>query len=573
MPAPSTPSASKFQQYSFSISNSPFGASAGSPNTTIESPISSLLYINSQLIAHGYTRKGINLSELRPKDQDNVLRCLFAMLQQRVDDLTRLETLSTTHRTLSYDYELLIKKHKAVAEEAAGAERKEQAAKSQLKDAQAALKLEQEAHKRSRDEASKARTALAFVRNQAQVDTKRREAETARTLERWQKLVNDQSKLITSRSGLTCVNSGTGSGSGFRAVESPGIANLALSDLEESRSRLIEENDAFRRILLRITNGLQSAIVSISKAKDDHPERITSASLFEPSITSPSSSSSATITSHATEAQKKIMALLERLARETWEVERKLKVGERDREEEMEDERIQLTEAKKQVDQLGAEVARLEELLDAQPEPAPVLPSFAPSSSTDDHDEITALLARQREALEEERRKFTEAAVVLGRERSEMEVQRIAFFEEKRAHQLDLMLNGLPPTPQPQPSSSSSAHTPQRPKPQHHQHLHHASSSSSNLLRSALKPPRSANAKGKAREVFSEPNHARVDEEDDDEEDGDATATRMERVASSPRRAGGGGGGGSPATARKVRFPLGSPRRRLGGGGGPETRR
>jgi len=50
------------------------------------------------------------------------------------------------------------------------------------------------------------------------------------------------------------------------------------------------------------------------------------------------------------------MALLERLARETWEVERKLKVGERDREEEMEDERIQLLEAKKQVDRLGAEV-------------------------------------------------------------------------------------------------------------------------------------------------------------------------------------------------------------------------
>lgn len=49
------------------------------------------------------------------------------------DDLTRLETLSTTHRTLNYDYELLIKKHKSVAEEAAGAERKEQAVKSQLK--------------------------------------------------------------------------------------------------------------------------------------------------------------------------------------------------------------------------------------------------------------------------------------------------------------------------------------------------------------------------------------------------------------------------------------------------------
>ena len=45
--------------------------------------------------------------------------------------------------------------------------------------------------------------------------------------------------------------------------------------------------------------------------------------------------------------------------------------------------------------------------------------------SNDENDKTTALLARQREALEEERRKFTEAAVALGRERSEMEVSRI----------------------------------------------------------------------------------------------------------------------------------------------------
>lgn len=151
------------------------------------------------------------------------------------------------------------------------------------------------------------------------------------------------------------------------------------------------------------------------------------------------------------------------------------------------------------------------------------------------------------------------------------QVERIAFFEEKRAHQLDMMLNDLPPTPQqPQPSTSTShshthsSHTPQRHKPQHH--LHHASS---NLLRSALKPPRSANGKGKAREVLSEHNGRgrRVDEEneEDEEEDGDETAmmdpTIINKVASSPRRV------SSPAAGgRKVRFPLGSPRRRLGGG-------
>ena len=48
------------------------------------------------------------------------------------------------------------------------------------------------------------------------------------------------------------------------------------------------------------------------------------------------------------------------------------------------------------------------------------MPSFPPS--TDDSEQVATLLTFQREALEEERRKFTEAAVKLGRERAEMEV-------------------------------------------------------------------------------------------------------------------------------------------------------
>ena len=154
----------------------------------------------------------------------------------------------------------------------------------------------------------------------------------------------------------------------------PGIGRAALEELEDARSRLVEENDAFRRILLRITNGLQDGLVSLSNAnpnvsrssvptsqrvlrcvcRSQNTERITAANLFESNTIA--STATTSITSHASEAQKKVMGLLERLAREVWEVERRLKTDERDRDEEAEEERIQLTEAQKEVERLGAEV-------------------------------------------------------------------------------------------------------------------------------------------------------------------------------------------------------------------------
>lgn len=48
------------------------------------------------------------------------------------DDLSSLEAVNTAHRTMSYDYERLVKMHNQAKEDSASAERKEQAARSQL---------------------------------------------------------------------------------------------------------------------------------------------------------------------------------------------------------------------------------------------------------------------------------------------------------------------------------------------------------------------------------------------------------------------------------------------------------
>jgi hypothetical protein len=50
-----------------------------SRNTT-----SSLPYINAQLVSHGFSRRPLDLTDLRTRDQEQTVKCLFSMLQQRV---------------------------------------------------------------------------------------------------------------------------------------------------------------------------------------------------------------------------------------------------------------------------------------------------------------------------------------------------------------------------------------------------------------------------------------------------------------------------------------------------------
>lgn len=65
---------------SFSGFGSPFSDASSESNST-----SSLQYINSQLIAHGFTHSpGLSLDGLSKDDSDRVVKCLLGMLTQRV---------------------------------------------------------------------------------------------------------------------------------------------------------------------------------------------------------------------------------------------------------------------------------------------------------------------------------------------------------------------------------------------------------------------------------------------------------------------------------------------------------
>lgn len=102
---------------------------------------SSLEFVNTQLIAHGFASSpGLSLEGLSGTDSNRVVKCLLGMLSQRMvrllrcgasvstspslqEDMSRTEDLSTKLRTLTYEHERLLTMHRVEKEKAANAER------------------------------------------------------------------------------------------------------------------------------------------------------------------------------------------------------------------------------------------------------------------------------------------------------------------------------------------------------------------------------------------------------------------------------------------------------------------
>lgn len=134
-------------QASLSELGSPFFN--GSMESVISESTSSMEYINSQLVAHGFiSSPGLGLEGISNKDLDRAVKCLLGMLSQRMvshvpqgyvmvqcqlqEDMSRTEELTTKLRTLSYDHERLISMYRTAMERAANAEREMNVHKSRL---------------------------------------------------------------------------------------------------------------------------------------------------------------------------------------------------------------------------------------------------------------------------------------------------------------------------------------------------------------------------------------------------------------------------------------------------------
>ncbi|KAG9096942.1 hypothetical protein FRC06_008165 [Ceratobasidium sp. 370] len=420
-----TPS-KKGVRWAFDVSNSPFGA-AVEPSTP-ETSTSSLAYVNSQIIAHGFARAPMDLSELGREEQNRVVKCILGMLSQRVDDMTRAEDLSTRLRTLSYEHERLGNMLRAAKSQVMQAEKEAEAARTKANALTKEVTSATTAHTRTSAHLAQQTSAIAALRTASIADSRKREQDVARLKERWQKLASEQSKLGSVGSGLICANWAVVDGNEqYVGMGGEEVGEGAIRDAVEARERLTEENDVFREVLVKILNAIGEHL----REREVKDVKIpTPAGLFQP----PAMEDDA---GPALNAYRTLRDLVHRLAISTSSTSAAQDEEERAlARQKAEEHREEIRAWEERVDKLEREIARLSGELAASndfAEKGRILieqmanDRKALQKNAEEH-------ATHRQELEDERAKFTDAAIRLARERSEFEAsaERLQHAEEKR---------------------------------------------------------------------------------------------------------------------------------------------
>ncbi|THG94544.1 hypothetical protein EW026_g6949 [Hermanssonia centrifuga] len=320
--------------------------------------------------------------------------------------------------------------YRSATERAANAERETNLHKSRLAATTRTLQSTEAAHKHTTAELQRTRTALQAIRATHATELKKLDKEKERALDRWNKLTDSQLKLGGSR--FTCSNLEVIEASDVQLRgKGKGFLEVSAEQAEQARNELFNENGRLRGTILSAANEMQRLLhnarcLAASETREE-PPLISTVTLFP--ISPPDAASG------------KVKSLL---------------------------------------DSIKEAIGRLAQP-DANPSCSTVGSSSQPALNTDkdkgrqeleilqDTDDmsvdlITAPvndLEQQRldgrtQDLEDERRRFTEAAVKLGKEKAALEAERIKFLEEKRSWQVETMLAELPPTPAQQTLASTS---------------------------------------------------------------------------------------------------------------------
>ncbi|KAF5373288.1 hypothetical protein D9615_007377 [Tricholomella constricta] len=397
---------------------------------------SSLEYINSQLVAHGFSPSpGLIFDGISNSDLERVVKCLLGMLSQRVEDMSRTEDLTTKLRTLTYDHDRLRSQHRHATETAANAEREMNVHKSRWTAATRALQASEAAHKQTTAELQRTRTLLQGVRASHQSEIKKKEKDVERMSEKWSKLAGAQAKLTAVPSGMRCANTSVVTGMEIIG-KSKNFLEIALEEAEKARSQLGEENIVLRRLVLTTVNEPTPFTLTtlfplhppgnagdkLNLVLNDLRELLKTLSL--PS-TAPLAPPRPTVLVSDGEVER-LQGIIHTL-REEIELSRKQAATQAADTQAMfdkfaEDHRFVTME----IGEMSVELMSAP-LRDAE---------------KDRLDNI-------KRELDQERQKFTEAAIKLGKERAELEAEHVKLLNERRSWQVEMMLAELPPTPQP----------------------------------------------------------------------------------------------------------------------------
>ncbi|ORY28317.1 Afadin and alpha-actinin-binding-domain-containing protein [Naematelia encephala] len=465
----------------------------------------SLSSINTQLLSHGWAKRPLNLEALSQRDLNDVTAVLYELIGAGVSNITTLDALSARHRTLTYEHERTVRVISQLSVQNAKLDADAQGWKARCVDAEKRLALEEIRTKELREEVGRGRKAVDAVRVAAGHEAKKAQLRFDKAQSQLNKIASDAS-LVSRPQGLILLNPITSGRSHPVAPGQPALLEQSLRELAEIRQSLQEETEAFRHVIVSTANGLKEAIALA--AGEEPPERMLHSQFFSnPAsssklhssylVTSTTTHQFASSTSHPSIADTRFKALIAQVrtrlaerapapkpaasgveaAASEEEIQARKKAQreeeriKQDLEDRVKDLEVEVTcaqareqEAKRLVEEFSKIQAQARSTREAK------------SGEEDDDGEALYDLARQKTTLDDERRKFTEAAVRLGQERRQLELEREAFLAERRQADVDAMLALLPATPEaiesmttPQPPTTDltawHAHMPSSPSP------------------------------------------------------------------------------------------------------------
>ncbi|KAF9530341.1 Afadin and alpha-actinin-binding-domain-containing protein [Crepidotus variabilis] len=420
---------------------------------------SSLEYVNSQLIAHGFVpTPGLCLDGVSNDDSARLVKCLLSLLGQRVEDMSRTEDLTAKFRTIAYDLERMRSLHQSETEKAANAEREVNMHKSRLAASVKTLQASESSHKQTMAELQRTRTLLQGVRATHQAELKKRDKDLERMAERWQKISDQQAKLSATSSSMRCLNVQAVEGSNIG--RGPGFLDIALEESERARSHLTDENLFLRKLVLRTANQIQSMIHQAksssgsSEGEGGEPTPITMTMLFP---LAPSSAASDKLDEVVTSFQE----VLSSFSKSQTSSVPSPQLPTRPNIALKEVERLEgvITKLKEELahsqKQKHAQINETQAMFDRFAEEQHIKTGEIGEQSMELmsaplQDDEKIRLDKLRQELDQERQKFTQAAINFGKEKAAHEAERIKFLDEKRSWEVDKMLSDLPPTPIPE---------------------------------------------------------------------------------------------------------------------------
>ncbi|CUA68303.1 hypothetical protein RSOLAG22IIIB_07831 [Rhizoctonia solani] len=366
--------------------------------------------------------------------------------------MSRAEDLSTRLRNVSYEHERLSNMLRAAKSEVLQAEREAEASKTKANSLAKDLSSSHTSHNRTTAQLAQTTSAIAALRAASIADTRKRDQDVAKLKERWQRLGAEQAKLGTVGSGMVCSNWAVAVNEQYVGMRGEGeeAAEGAMRDAIEARERLSEANDEFREVMVKLVNVVAEGL----REKEVPDVKLpTPASLFTPPAIEDDAGP-------ALNAYRTLRDLIQQLASagsaHSPDKEQAAREAERAKQEQH---RQEIRGWEEKVEKLEREMAKLKGELAASNdfcEKSRVLieqmvndKKALEKNVEEQNAGEAASVAEQRRQLEDERAKFTDAAIRLARERSDFEAERLALAEEKRQWAARQLEESVPPPAQP----------------------------------------------------------------------------------------------------------------------------